>query len=127
MSRFFAAGYTSDTSSEEEDLLSGSEEELMSSSEEEFSTDSEFDNDSDELSSEDEDYSGAGPSYFLKKDFLKGSGGDSDLDSDNEGRKVVKSGKEKLLDDMRELVDLIYNSRNLENWSDVLNLSLIHI
>lgn len=121
MSRFFAAGYTSDTSSEEEDLLSGSEEELMSSSEEEFSTDSEFDNDSDELSSEDEDYSGAGPSYFLKKDFLKGSGGDSDLDSDNEGRKVVKSGKEKLLDDMRELVDLIYNSRNLENWSAVLN------
>ncbi|QRG36771.1 hypothetical protein FDK38_001128 [Candidozyma auris] len=121
MSRFFAAGYTSDTSSEEEDLLSGSEEELMSSSEEEFSTDSEFDNDSDELSSEDEDYSGAGPSYFLKKDFLKGSGGDSDSDSDNEGRKVVKSGKEKLLDDMRESVDSIYNSRNLENWSAVLN------
>lgn len=122
MSRFFAAGYTSDTSSEEEDLLSGSEEELMSSSEEEaFSTDSEFDNDSDDLDSEDEDYSGAGPSYFLKKNFLKGSGGDSDLDSDNEGRKVVKSGKEKLLDDMRELVDLIYNSRNLENWSAVLN------
>ncbi|PVH18149.1 uncharacterized protein CXQ87_001066 [Candidozyma duobushaemuli] len=118
MSRFFAAGYTSDTSSEEEDLLSGSEE-LMSSSTEEFSTDSEFDNDSDDSDSEDEDYSGAGVSYFLKKDFLKGSA-DSDSDSDNEGRKVVKSGKEKLLDDMREMVGLIYNSRNLENWSSVL-------
>lgn len=120
MSRFFAAGYTSDTSSEEEDLLSGSEEELLSSSEE-FSTDSEFDNDSDELDSEDDDYTGAGPSYFLKRDFLKSSGGDSDSDSDNEGRKVVKSGKEKLLDDLRELVDSIYNSRNLENWSAVLS------
>lgn len=122
MSRFFAPGYTSDaSSSEEEDLLSSSDEELVSSSgeDEELSPDSEFDNDSDELSSEDEDYSGAGPSYFLKKDFLKSGQADSDSDSDDE-RKVVKSAKEKLLDDISELVDLIYNSRNLENWAAVL-------
>lgn len=121
MSRFFAAGYTSDTSSEEEDLLSTSEEELVSSSEE-FSTDSEFENDSDELSSDDEgsDYDARGPSYFLKKDFLKSGRDDLDLDSDNEGRKVVKSAKDKLLDDMRESVDLIYNQKNLDNWSSVL-------
>lgn len=119
MSRFFASGYTSDSSSEEEDLLSTSEEELLSSSEE-FSTDSEFEND-EEPSSDDSDldYDGQGPSYFLKKDFLKG-GADLDSDSDNEGRKVVKSGKEKLLDDVTESVDSIYNGKNLENWTAVL-------
>lgn len=124
MSRFFASGYNSDSSSEEEDLLSTSEEELISSSEE-FSTDSEFDNDSDESSSDDDDsdYDARGPSYFLKKDFLKSGKDDLDLDSDNEGRKVVKSAKDKLLDDMRESVDSIYNSKNLENWGSVLTES----
>lgn len=118
MSRFFAAGYTSDSSSEEEALLSTSEEEMLSSSEE-FSTDSEFDNnDLDESSEEDSDYDGKGPSYFLKKSFLKGH--DLDLDLDTEGRKVVKSSREKLLDDMRETVDAIYNARNLDNWASVL-------
>lgn len=124
MSRFFASGYTSDSSSEEEALLSTSEEELISSSEE-FSTDSEFENDSDEPSSDDDDsdYGARGPSYFLKKDFLKSGKDDLDLDSDNEGRKVVKSAKDKLLDDMRESVDSIYNSKNLENWGHVLTES----
>lgn len=124
MSRFFASGYTSDSSSEEEDLLSTSEEELISSSEE-FSTDSEFGNDSDESSSDDDDsdYGARGPSYFLKKDFLKSGKDDLDLDSDNEGRKVVKSAKDKLLDDIRESVDSIYNSKNLENWGHVLTES----
>lgn len=124
MSRFFASGYTSDSSSEEEDLLSTSEEELISSSEE-FSTDSEFGNDSDESSSDDDDsdYDARGPSYFLKKDFLKSGKDDLDLDSDNEGRKVVKSAKDKLLDDIRESVDSIYNSKNLENWGHVLTES----
>lgn len=90
------------------------------SSSEELSTDSEFDND--DLDSEDDsdsDYSGVGPSYFLKKDFLKG-GHDLDSDSEDEGRKVVKSAKEKLLDDIRESVDAVSNSKNVENWSGVL-------
>lgn len=120
MLRFFASGYTSDTSSEEEDLLSASEEELLLSSEE-FSTDTEFENDDDDesLSDSDMDYDGKGPLYFLKKSFLKG-GHDLDLDLDTEGRKVVKSAKEKLMDDLRECVDAIYNAKNLENWSSVL-------
>ncbi|RKP29909.1 hypothetical protein METBISCDRAFT_17502 [Metschnikowia bicuspidata] len=118
MSRFFASGNTSDLSSEEEDLLSTSEEELLSSSEE-FSTDSEFDNDSDSDSGSGSDYDHVGPSYFLKKNFLKG-GHDLDSDSDNEGRKVVKSAKEKLQDDIRESVDAIYNAKSLENWSAAL-------
>ncbi|GEQ70051.1 hypothetical protein JCM33374_g3727 [Metschnikowia sp. JCM 33374] len=121
MSRFFASGYTSDSSSSEEDLLSTSEEELISSSEE-FSTDSEFENDDEDASSDDDDsdYVGKGPSYFLKKDFLKGGSNDSDSDSDDEGPKVVKSAKEKLLDDVSESVDAIFNAKNLENWTLVL-------
>ena len=105
MSRFFVSGYPSDSSSEEEDLLSSSEEELLSSESEEdnFSSDSEFDNDSDDDSSDsDSDGAPSGPAYFLKKDFMKGSGDGSDSDSDDEGRKVVKSAKDKLLDDMRD-------------------------
>lgn len=120
MSRFFASGYASDLSSEEEDLLSTSEEELLSSSSEEFSTDSEFENDDEASEDDDSDYDGAGPSYFLKKDFLKGGAYDLDSDSDNEGRKVVKSAKEKLADDIRESVDAIYNAKNLQNWSSAL-------
>lgn len=112
MSRFFASGYNSDSSSEEEDLLSTSEEELLSSSEE-FSTDSEFENESEESSDDDDsDYNASGPSYFLKKDFLKKGAHDSDLDSDGDGRKVVKSAKDKLLDDLREGVDALYNATN---------------
>lgn len=117
MSRFFASGYALDSSSEEEALLSSSDDELVSS-QEEFSTDSEFDNDDDDSddSDSDSDYGNMGASYFLKKDFLKKGLADLDLDSEGEGRKVVKSSKDKMLDDMKESVDAIYNSQNLENW-----------
>lgn len=118
MSRFFASGYTSDSSLSEEDLLSTSEEELVSSSEE-FSTDSEFGADDASSDDDDSDYIGKGPQYFLKKDFLKG-GADLDSDSDDEGPKVVKSAKEKLLDDVAESVDAIFNAKNLENWLSAL-------
>lgn len=118
MSRFFASGYASDSSSEEEDLLSTSEEELVSSSED-FSTDSEFDDLNDLDDDDDLDYDATGPSYFLKKDFLKSGKDDLDLD-DNEGRKVVKSAKDKLMDDIRESVDAVNNQRNVENWISVL-------
>ncbi|CAH2351925.1 eukaryotic translation initiation factor 3 subunit C [[Candida] railenensis] len=126
MSRFFASGYSSDSSSEE-DLVSSSEEELLSSSEE-LSTDSEFANDSDDDSDEDnnsdsDDSDGerpTGPAYFLKKSFLKGAGGDSDSDSEDEGKRVVKSSKEKLLDEMRSFVDAIATARRSGDWSTVL-------
>lgn len=123
MSRFFVTGYTSDSSSEEEDLLSTSEEELLSSSEEE-STDSEFQEDedeSDEESSSDEEGRPSGPAYFLKKSFLKGAAAESDEESeDDEGRKVVKSAKDKLLDDMKESVEVINVNKRSNNWTTVL-------
>lgn len=128
MSRFFAAGYNSDSSSDEEDLLSSSDELISSSSEgeqsdDQFSTDSEFDNDDDDNDDSSDDSDGeipTGPAYFLKKSFLKGSGGDSDSDSEDEGRRVVKSSKEKLLDEMRSYVEAIASARRSGDWSTVL-------
>ncbi|KAL7667292.1 Eukaryotic translation initiation factor 3 subunit C [[Candida] zeylanoides] len=125
MSRFFTSGYSSDSSSDEE-LVSSSEEELLSSSGD-LSTDSEFANDSDDGddSGDDSDDSDGerptGPSYFLKKSFLKGSGGDSDSDSEDEGKRVVKSAKEKLLDELRSTVDSIATARRSGDWSTVLS------
>ncbi|KAG7665215.1 NIP1 [[Candida] subhashii] len=124
MSRFFVTGYTSDSSSEEEDLLSTSEEELLSSSDEEEleeSSDLEFQDESDEESSSDEEGRPSGPAYFLKKSFLKGAGGESDeSESDDEGKKVVKSAKDKLLDDMKESVEVINVNKRSNNWTLVL-------
>lgn len=118
MSRFFVSGYDSELTSEEEDLLTSSEEELLSSEEE---TDSEFANDSDSDSSDsDSDGRPSGPAYFLKSSFRKGAGGDSDSDSEDEGRRVVKSAKEKLTDDMREAVEAVNTSKRQENWINAL-------
>ncbi|KAK6464111.1 eukaryotic translation initiation factor 3 subunit C [Scheffersomyces coipomensis] len=126
MSRFFVSGYNSDSTSEEEDLLTSDEEELLSSSQEEDndeSSDSEFGNDSDDSDSDDSDSDvrPTGPAYFLKKSFLKGSrDDDSDSDSD-EGKRVVKSAKDKLLDDMEESIETINVNKRTNNWTVVLN------
>ncbi|OBA24108.1 hypothetical protein METBIDRAFT_30452 [Metschnikowia bicuspidata var. bicuspidata NRRL YB-4993] len=118
MSRFFASGYTADSSLSEEDLLTSSDEEMATS--EDFSTDSEFAADEPSSDDDDSDYVGKGPAYFLKKDFLKGSGANLDLDLDDEGPRVVKSAKEKLAADVTEAVDAIYNAQNLQNWAHAL-------
>lgn len=118
MSRFFVK-YDSDSSSEEEDLLSSEEEALVSSQEEDSDSDF-FQNDSDESSDEDSDDSSApkGVSYFLKSKFTKGAA-DSDSDSDDD-RRVVKSGKEKLFDDIKESVEKLNIAQRIENWINCL-------
>ncbi|CAI5759287.1 unnamed protein product [Candida verbasci] len=127
MSRFFASGYASETSSEEEDLLSTSEEELLSSSDEEQleegedededKVDSDFFNNEDESSSDDDEVP-TGPTYFLKKSFLKGSAGDSDSESDDEGRsKIVKSSRDKVSEEMKSSISLI---KTESNWNKIL-------
>ncbi|SCU86810.1 LANO_0C09274g1_1 [Lachancea nothofagi CBS 11611] len=130
MSRFFANSYESESgsSSSEEDLLSASEEELLSSSSEdeglqesqdEMSGDSFFDESEVEsdVDSDDSDGKPYGPDWFKKPEFRKsGATGASrflknadysESESDDEGRKVVKSAKDKLLDEMRNVHDKI--------------------
>lgn len=126
MSRFFVSGYSSESgSSDEEDLLSTSEEELLGSSEEsELEDDSEFEaNDSDDSDDDDSDSDAPkGPAYFLKKDFMKGgAGSDSDSDSDDDSRKVVKSAKEKLLDDMRASIETINTNKRTNDYIAILS------
>lgn len=118
MSRFFASGYDSELSSDEEDLLTSSDEELRSSSEESDSEFDEFGSDSD--SSDSDSDAPSGPAYFLKSSFRKGAGGDSDSDSEDEGKRVVKSAKEKLTDDMREAVEAVNTAKRQENWISAL-------
>lgn len=144
-SRFFAGGVSdSDYSSSEEELLSSSsDEEFNSSSSDEDegnsnkpalnakflkksaggvsdSDDSEFGNDDDDDSDSDSDYDGKprGPSYFLKKSFAKD---DSDSDSDEDDKKVVKSAKEKLLEEMQDTVSSMENSAVVSDWITALN------
>lgn len=143
MSRFFANTYEydSDTSSSESDLLSSSEEELISSSGEENQSDDSFFNDEDseasdsDFDSDDSDSKPYGPDWFKKSEFRKGgsgSGGNKFLkganysdsegsESDDEGKKVVKSAKDKLLDEMQTVFDKIETAEMSDDWISILN------
>lgn len=139
MSRFFSANYEyeSGTSSSEEDLLSSSEEELVSSSGEEgeesddslFQEGSESESDIDSDDSDDKPY---GPDWFKKVEFRKAgpSGGNKFLkgasysdseESDDEGKKVVKSAKEKLLDEMQLVYNRIESASMINDWVTILS------
>ncbi|KAG0671989.1 Translation initiation factor 3 subunit c [Maudiozyma exigua] len=143
MSRFFANTYEydSDTSSSESDLLSSSDEELISSSGEENQSDDSFFNDEDseasdsDFDSDDSDSKPYGPDWFKKSEFRKGgsgSGGNKFLkganysdsegsESDDEGKKVVKSAKDKLLDEMQTVFDKIETAEMSDDWISILN------
>lgn len=148
MSRFFSTAYEydSDTSSDESDLLSSSEEELLSSSAGEdngnmsddsmFNDDEGDESDSDaDFDSDDSDSKPYGPDWFKKAEFRKGGAssgankflkGSSYADSDeesseDEGKKVVKSAKDKLLDEMQAVFDKIETAEMSEDWITILN------
>lgn len=140
MSRFFATSYEydSDSTSSESDLLSSSEEDLLSSSsgEENESDDSLFNEESESESDFDSDGSDSkpyGPDWFKKSEFRKtgSSGGNkflkganyssSDESDDEETKKVVKSAKDKLLDEMHQTFDKIETAEMLEDWVSILN------
>lgn len=114
-------------------------EETMSESEDEapatksaFLKKADSDEDEDEDESSDDDWSNSdsdsdsdseapkGRSYFLKKDFLKGSNSDSDSDDEDE-KKVVKSAKDKYLDEIADLTDNIENLSMVEEWIRILS------
>ncbi|ODV95369.1 hypothetical protein PACTADRAFT_50103 [Pachysolen tannophilus NRRL Y-2460] len=136
MSRFFASTLSdSDLSSDEELLSSSEEEELLSSEEEEnqkeLSSDEEgkqeeseedesdiFGSESEEEeSSSDDEGPRRGPSYFLKKSFAKSD--DEESESEDETRKVVKSAKDKLLDEMKNNSDAIELSKKKNSWVQI--------
>lgn len=127
--------YTSDESSEEQ-LLEEEEEEAenaVKSSEDdnndEYWGESTSSEEEEELSSSDDDDFGRhkvrGRKYFLKKSFLKGEastgGSEEESSSEEEGeqKKVVKSAKEKYLDEIAELVDQTENYSMVQDWVNI--------
>ncbi|QPG76916.1 hypothetical protein FOA43_004310 [Brettanomyces nanus] len=151
MSHFFSVTYDADSSDEEnlvssdEELLYTSEEgssgeELLEEEEEQEKKKQEKEekeqiqagngeegenNDGDDDDDDSDDSFGRkrGRSYFLKKDFAKGSsrrnGSDSDSESEGEEKRVVKSAKDKYLDEIAELVDQIENYSMVEEWISI--------
>ncbi|MCJ1410785.1 Translation initiation factor 3 subunit c [Ptychographa xylographoides] len=111
-SRFFTAAgdSSSESSSDEEELYS--EEETAQKSEEEPSEEEESEDD--EESSSDEEGGKTGISKFLKNAEL--SDGDS---SDSDTPKVVKSAKNKRLEELDGVIKLIDNAIKINDWSSI--------
>lgn len=123
MSRFFAGGSSdSDSSSSEEELSLSSSESGSGSSSEESEEESEDGSDSDSESDSDSDSDSdgekkSGASKFLKKkSFMKGAASDSDSDSEDDSKRVVKSAKDKLIDEIDVAIKAIDNAKKINDW-----------
>jgi translation initiation factor 3 subunit C len=112
MSRFFHGGESSsESSSSEEEELYGEEAAEEEESEEESS---EEDSDASEESSDEEgDKKATGADKFLRNDFEKA---DSDSESED-GVKVVKSAKDKKLEEIDATIRLIENAEKINDWA----------
>ncbi|KAF5099322.1 hypothetical protein D0Z03_001045 [Geotrichum reessii] len=121
MSRFFAGSSDSDTSSSDEDLYSSSSASGESSEEESSEEESsEEESDSDESDSEDDDKK-KGASFFLKKKFLKTEASDESDSEDDESKRVVKSAKDKLIDELDTAIKAIDNAKKINDWVVISN------
>ena len=112
MSRFFTAADSSSesSSSDEEELYS--EEEAVQKSEEESSDDQDGSDDQDSSSSSDE----GGKSGVSK--FLKDTAS-SDESEDEDKVTIVKSAKDKRLEELEGVVKLIENAEKINDWSSI--------
>jgi translation initiation factor 3 subunit C len=117
MSRFFArADSDSDTSSSDEELYgSDASSEEQSSSEEEEESDEEADESGEES---EEEGAGKGKSSFRNK-FLKGAAGGDSSESESESedeKRVLKSAKDKLIDEIDASIKSIENGKKINDW-----------
>jgi hypothetical protein len=109
-SRFFRGDSDSESSSEEEEELYGSQGER--SEEEESEEDEDEDADEDDDSSSEDDAKGKGASWFLR-----GDADDSDDSDDEDRERVVKSAKDKRLDELEGTIKLIDNAEKIGDWA----------
>lgn len=111
-SRFFHGGDSdSESSSSDEEELYEREVEESEESEEEDEEDEESDEDE---SDSDEDVRGVGASRFLKP---TGGAADSDDSDEEEGERVVKSAKDKRLEEVEQTIGKIDNAQKNQDWS----------
>lgn len=138
-SRFFSTAY-SDSDSSEEELIT-TEEELLSSSEEdvpqaqEEEEEEEESSDEEDLEDEEEEEqkeketdkgmafrtttSSRTAAYFLRGSNIPDSSDESESESDDDTKKVVKSAKDKLLEEMKSSVESIDNASDFDDWITV--------
>ena len=112
MSRFFHGGDSDSesSSSDEEELYS--DHEAKEDSEEESD---EVEDSDEESSSEDEEGKGTGANRFLKP---SGGGAEDSEESEDEDRvTVVKSAKDKRLEEVEGTVKLIDNAQKINDWA----------
>jgi translation initiation factor 3 subunit C len=114
MSRFFYGDSSSESSSDEEELYSEEEEEEKAVSEED-SDDQDEDEEEDEATSEDED----GVKKKGASQFLRGAGSVSEDSSDDDRAKVVKSAKDKRLEELEGTVKAIENGEKINDWGSI--------
>ena len=119
-SRFFRAISDSESdSSEEEELLSDEEQtQVKSSTKKGGDSDDDSDEDEDEDSDEDSDEGEAPASSAPRKPmsrFMRDAD-DSDSESEEEAPKVIKSAKDKRLDEFHASVHSIENAQRIDDW-----------
>lgn len=114
MSKFFTSGNSSSESSSDEEEYSLSEEEAEQKSHAESDEEDE-DSDEDEDSSSSDDDGGKGASKFLKDQVS------SDESEDEDKVTVVKSAKDKRLEELETVERLIENAVKINDWSTISN------
>jgi translation initiation factor 3 subunit C len=110
MSRFFRGDSSSESSSDEEELYSDEEQEEQEEGSEEDSEDGSDDSDED---SDSEKEGTGGASRFMKDADSE----DSSDESDDDGTKIVKSAKDKRLEEIEATIKLIENAEKINDWS----------
>lgn len=113
MSKFFATGDSSSESSSDEEEYSLSEEEEEQKSEAESDEDESDEEEEEEESSSDDDGGRFGASKFLKDQVS------SDESEDEDKVTVVRSAKDKRLEELETIERLIDNAVKINDWSTI--------
>ncbi len=114
MSRFFRGDSSSESSSSDEEELYSEEEEEEAKAQDsdEDSDEDEDEEEEDESSSEDED----GVKKSGASAFLKGGASESEDSSDDDRAKIVKSAKDKRLEELEATIKAIENGDKINDW-----------
>jgi len=115
MSKFFTSGNSSSESSSDEEEYSLSEEEAEQKTQAESDEEDEDSDDDEDPSSSDDDGGKAGASKFLKDQVS------SDESEDEDKVTVVKSAKDKRLEELETVERLIENAVKINDWSTISN------
>ncbi|RFU24034.1 hypothetical protein B7463_g12302, partial [Scytalidium lignicola] len=116
MSRFFRGDSSSESSSDEEEELYSDNDEVEEKAEEsEEDSEESGEEDGDESSSEDED----GVRRTGANRFMRDAESESEESSDEERAKVVKSAKDKRLEELEATMKAIENGEKINDWGSI--------